>query len=258
MKTCSKCNQAKPLSEFYNDKRTKSGKRSNCKECVIQGVKESTRKRPKKEISEVRKKHYQENKQLYNERNKLFRQSDTYKKWVSNNKDRRKEYNKQLRESKKNHHIIAINKALKEAKTKDKIRANKRHKINTLIQIANKYNKPYIQGPEQWKEIKGYEGLYKVSSYGRVYSYRSNKVLSLITCKTQGYNKVNIYNSIGKRKTIKVHRLVCEQFIPNPKNKTCINHKDFNRTNNKTSNLEWCTTEENNKHKVAKKYMTSS
>lgn len=59
--------------------------------------------------------------------------------------------------------------------------------------------------------------------------------------------KVNLCKN-GKVYYKKVHRLVAETFIPNPKNLRCVNHKDGNKKNNHVSNLEWATNSENTKH----------
>ena len=45
-----------------------------------------------------------------------------------------------------------------------------------------------------------------------------------------------------------VHRIVAKCFIPNPKGRLEVNHKDGVKTNNNASNLEWCTRSENNRH----------
>ena len=65
----------------------------------------------------------------------------------------------------------------------------------------------------------------------------------------QGYAYVNLYNEFG-RKTKKIHRLVAETFIPNPKNLLQVNHIDGNKLNNRLENLEWCTQQENTLHAV--------
>ena len=112
---------------------------------------------------------------------------------------------------------------------------------------------------EIWKNIKGYEGLYQVSSEGRVKSlertfidkigrerYVKERVLKPGVTK-DGYLIVALHAG-DKQKTLTVHRLVCQAFHKNPENKPCVNHIDENKTNNAASNLEWCTYEENNNH----------
>lgn len=94
---------------------------------------------------------------------------------------------------------------------------------------------------EEWKDIKGYEGAYQVSNLGRVRN--TVKILSLCT-DNQGYLKLNLYSN-GKRKTVRVHRLVAEAFIDNTNNHKYINHKDENKLNNKAENLEWCSAKYN-------------
>lgn len=106
---------------------------------------------------------------------------------------------------------------------------------------------------EIWKDIEGYEGLYQVSNFGKVKSLnykRQNKVKILKPSQTgkgafkgQGYLSLHL-----KNKQFKVHRLVAEAFIPNKENKPQINHKDGNKLNNNSNNLEWCTNSENQKH----------
>lgn len=97
---------------------------------------------------------------------------------------------------------------------------------------------------EEWKDIKGYEGRYMVSNFGRVKSmkYRHHNTVEILKQDNNlGYKRVCLYTKNGKRKRIKVHRLVAEAFIPNPNNYLYINHKDENKNNNRVDNLEWCT-----------------
>lgn len=61
-----------------------------------------------------------------------------------------------------------------------------------------------------------------------------------------GYARVYMKQTSTRKKLDRyVHRLVAEAFIPNPENKRCVNHKDFNRLNNHVNNLEWVTFKEN-------------
>ena len=115
---------------------------------------------------------------------------------------------------------------------------------------------------EVWKDINNYEGYYQISNLGNVRSL--DRYVVCKNGKTQFkkgvmfsicYNKrVNVYevhlNKDGKRKCLKVHRLVAEAFIPNndPINKTTVNHIDGDRSNNRVDNLEWASYSENEKH----------
>lgn len=97
-----------------------------------------------------------------------------------------------------------------------------------------------------WKEIPGYEGIYKVSNTGEVYSMSQNKIMSPSINK-HGYKQVHLYKD-GIATTITVHRLVAAAFIPNsnPEKFDIINHKDENKGNNHVDNLEWCDYHYNN------------
>ena len=94
---------------------------------------------------------------------------------------------------------------------------------------------------EIWKDITNYEGIYQISSCGRVRSlyYKKFKILKLRQDK-YGYYQIDLHKNNNVR-TFKVHRLVAEAFIHNPNNYPQVNHKDENKTNNKIDNLEWCT-----------------
>jgi len=106
---------------------------------------------------------------------------------------------------------------------------------------------------EVWKDINGYEGMYQVSNLGRIKSlsdrFGRERVLKLYNCTNNRYKSVYLYKN-KERKYFSVHRIVAKAFIPNPKNKKEINHIDGNGFNNKVSNLEWVTKNENMKHAV--------
>lgn len=93
---------------------------------------------------------------------------------------------------------------------------------------------------EIWKDVTGYEGIYKISNHGRIKSI--NGILKQSICK--GYYKVNLCKD-GNIKEGKIHRLVCLAFIPNPGNKPQVNHKNGVKTDNNVENLEWSTAKEN-------------
>lgn len=99
---------------------------------------------------------------------------------------------------------------------------------------------------EIWKDIKGYEGLYMISDYGRVYSIRSN--IYLAQSETEdGYLKVKLSRD-GHKKTELVHRLVARHFIDNPDGLPQVNHLDEDRQNNHYLNLTWVSAKENNNY----------
>ena len=94
---------------------------------------------------------------------------------------------------------------------------------------------------EKWRDIPGYEGLYQVSSEGRI--KRGDRIKSL-HIDHGGYCTVCL-SKHSAQKNAKVHRLVAIAFIPNPNGKKTVNHKDGNKKNNCVSNLEWATHSEN-------------
>lgn len=98
---------------------------------------------------------------------------------------------------------------------------------------------------EEWRDIPNYEGLYQVSSLGKVKSLRDRygnpreKMLKFE--RNRGGYLLTFLCKNGKKKTFSVHRLVANAFIDNPSNLPQVNHKDENKENNQASNLEWCT-----------------
>lgn len=113
---------------------------------------------------------------------------------------------------------------------------------------------------EEWKDIKGYEGIYQVSNLGKVKSldriikysngksnHTKGKILNGYD-NSNGYWYVDLYGHDKKRRKKSVHILVAETFIDNPDNLPCVNHKDENTYNNKYYNLEWCTYKYNNNY----------
>ncbi|WP_295590204.1 NUMOD4 domain-containing protein [uncultured Methanobrevibacter sp.] len=104
---------------------------------------------------------------------------------------------------------------------------------------------------EEWKDIKNKNG-YQISSEGRVKSiertvvrsngrkhYVKEKILSTYI-DNRGYERCGI----GK-----IHKLVAEAFVDNPNNYSVVHHKDHNKLNNKSENLEWKNeTEHNQSH----------
>lgn len=99
---------------------------------------------------------------------------------------------------------------------------------------------------ELWMAINGFDGLYEVSSLGRIKSLRRNKITPQQK-QNGGYLLVHLHNK-GYRKACTVHRLVAMAFIPNPNNKGQVNHIDGNKQNNKVANLQWVTGKENMRH----------
>jgi len=112
---------------------------------------------------------------------------------------------------------------------------------------------------EIWKDIKGFEGWYQVSSLGKIkglerqipHSSGGLQTLKEKTLKpakdSKGYYIVILCKN-STRFTRKVARLVAQAFIPNLHNKPQINHINGIKTDNRLENLEWCTNSENQKH----------
>ena len=117
------------------------------------------------------------------------------------------------------------------------------------------------------KPIAGYEGLYSITDDGEVYSHERPKLLK--NWKNKGLTihglqkerwlkkgKQNVYFTArlckeGVCKTFLIHRLVAFTYLKKVNNKHVINHKNGIKTDNRASNLEWCTPKENVRHSIA-------
>jgi len=116
---------------------------------------------------------------------------------------------------------------------------------------------------EEWKDIPGYEGMYQISSFGRVKSLARNmphktygtwhvkeRILKPFWSgeKSSQYLAVFLHSGSGNQKVFRIHRLVAENFIAKETGKDFVNHKDCDRGNNNVDNLEWVTAKENAQH----------
>lgn len=104
---------------------------------------------------------------------------------------------------------------------------------------------------EEWRDIEGYNGAYQVSNLGNVRSFSAYRRGNgrLLSCTDNGYGYLIVgLNKNNKRKNHYVHRLVAEAFIENPNGYSQVNHLDYNRKNNRVSNLEWCTPQANTRY----------
>ena len=109
---------------------------------------------------------------------------------------------------------------------------------------------------EEWRDIPGYEGFYKISNIGNLYSVKRKKILKP-SYTDVGYLHITLYKK-SSEKTFSIHRLVAMAFIPNPHNLPCINHKDEVKDNNNVNNLEWCTYSYNNHYGTARQRLRES
>ncbi len=104
---------------------------------------------------------------------------------------------------------------------------------------------------EKWKEIKGFDGKYLISTYGncKIANRLNSTGYDLLTQRIDwaGYATVRLSHK-GETVTMRVHRLVAEAFVPNHMNKPFVNHINGNKITNYCRNLEWVSHSENIKH----------
>src|SRR5699024_11058913 len=115
---------------------------------------------------------------------------------------------------------------------------------------------------EIWKDINGYEGIYQVSSLGRVRSldrtllnknnieYKVKGKIRKISCAGKGYQDIQLSKE-GMSKMFLVHILVAETFLDNKENLPIVNHIDRNKTNNHIEIIEWMSSSDNINHSIA-------
>lgn len=128
--------------------------------------------------------------------------------------------------------------------------------------------KKYNTKKEVWKDVVGYEGLYEISSFGRLkrlkrttlgksgVEYNYPELIIKGDYDKDGYIRTTMSKD-KKKKTKKIHRLVAEAFIPNPNNHPEVNHLDEIKDNNHVSNLEWTTTKGNANHGTRNERITN-
>ena len=107
---------------------------------------------------------------------------------------------------------------------------------------------------EVWRSIDGYVN-YQVSNVGRIRNANTGKVLRGIS-HTEGYLHVKLTGTQGRRNEF-IHRLVAREFIDNPDNKRCVDHINYDKTDNAVNNLRWATHSENSRNMSKRNHASS-
>ena len=118
---------------------------------------------------------------------------------------------------------------------------------------------------EEWRDVSGYEGLYKISNFGRLLSmprevprHKNGRSITPMRIRAKilkpdidfkGYCKHGLSKN-GTVKVFLVHRLVASAFLPNPNNFPQVNYLDCDPSNNRVDNLEWCNQSMQERHKL--------
>ncbi len=117
-----------------------------------------------------------------------------------------------------------------------------------------------VSKTEEWKPIKGFEGMYAIGSLGNVKSLErfvpnkhgmrrvKERILKPLHFEKKPYPSVFLHGANGKAHIFAIHRLVAEYFVPNPDGKPEVNHIDGDKLNPSADNLEWVTARENSRH----------
>lgn len=109
-----------------------------------------------------------------------------------------------------------------------------------LIQINKE-----VESGEKWTDVLNYEGMYRISSFGRLWSLKNNRMMNP-TKMMNGYISCSLCNN-GVKKHL-LHRLVLRSFLHDSNME--INHIDGKPINNNLHNLEYCTSKENTAHAI--------
>jgi hypothetical protein len=117
---------------------------------------------------------------------------------------------------------------------------------------------------EEWRDVIGFEGRYKISSFGRCISlsrvcednnrvskYTAQRLISF-TMAANNYLQYRLWKE-NKEYHRFAHRLVAESFLPNPNNYSEVDHIDTNKTNNHVSNLRWASRSMNQLNPISRK-----
>ena len=118
----------------------------------------------------------------------------------------------------------------------------------------------------EWKDIKGYEGIYQISNTGLVrrLEWKQKRENMTVTYKERirrvyinamGYPCVTLSKD-GKSKPYTIHRMLAEAFIPNPDNKPCVDHINTITTDNRLENLRWVKHKENTRNPITYKKLS--
>ena len=151
--------------------------------------------------------------------------------------------------------ILSLSKGGKSVKLRDSDRKQHNIRVDRLFEkywnldkatVDSLKNDIFTNPDEKWVFIDDDEN-YKISSFGRVYNCRKERLCQQSDT-INGYCNVKLSLNGKKSKTYLVHRLVAQTFISNPDNKPEVNHRDNNPHNNRVDNLEWCTRSENIQH----------
>lgn len=116
--------------------------------------------------------------------------------------------------------------------------------------------------PEMWKPIPGYEEYYAVSNLGRVMRTKDGKFAGHAgfilkpDLRRDGYLQVRLCVA-GQHKSFKVHKLVMLAFVGERPAGYDVNHKSANKTDNRLSNLEYCSKQQNRHHAIELNLMIS-